>query len=157
AFQSMLDQLVAKGKRGFIHESWWASNYPWATLNGGKIVDGGRFVANTDAKSVEAFQFIYDNLQKKTFTYSGTLPRGQGIDAMFLSRQTGFIGAGRWLLPVFRKSQGLDFDIVTYTGTKIEAAPIPTAYAVINAKSSNQDASFAFLTDFASRKGQIFR
>jgi multiple sugar transport system substrate-binding protein len=61
---------------------------------------------------------------------------------------------------VFRKSQGLDFDIVTYptnTGTKIEAAPIPTAYAVINAKSSNQDASFAFLTDFASREGQIFR
>jgi multiple sugar transport system substrate-binding protein len=160
AFTSMLDQVVAKGKRGFIHENWWATNYGWTTLNGGKIVDGGKFVGNTDPKALEAFQFIYDNLQKKTFTYSGSLPKGQGIDAMFLSQQAGFIGAGRWLLPVFKKSQGLDFDIVTYpttTGKKVEPAPIPTAYAVVNAKTANQDAAFAFLTDFVSKDGQIFR
>ena len=160
AFTGILDQVVAKGKRGFIHENWWATNYGWTTLNGGKIVEGGKFVGNTDPKAVEAFQFIYDNLQKKNFTYSGSLPKGQGIDAMFLSQQAGFIGAGRWLLPVFKKSQGLDFDTVTYptaTGKKIEPAPIPTAYAVINAKSSNQEASFAFLTDFVSKEGQIFR
>jgi multiple sugar transport system substrate-binding protein len=160
AFQSMLDMIVAKGKRGYIQENWWAANYPWATVNGGKIVDAGKFVAAEDPKSVEAFQFIYDNLQKKTFTYSGTLPKGQGIDAMFLSQQAGFIAAGRWLLPVFKKASGLDFDIVTFptnTGKKIEPAPIPTAYAVINAKSSNADAAFTFLTDFVSKDGQVFR
>lgn len=160
AFGGMLDQLVSKGKRGFIHDNWWATNYGWATLNGGKIVDGGKFVANSDPKSLEGFQFIYDNLQKKTFTYTGSLPKGQGIDAMFLSQQAGFIGAGRWLLPVFKKSQGLDFDIVSYptnTGKKMEPAPIPTAYAVVNSSSPNQDAAFAFLTDFVSKDGQVFR
>ena len=160
AFGGMLDQVVAKGKRGFIHDNWWATNYGWATLNGGKIVEGGKFVGHTDAKSMEAFQFIYDNLQKKTFTYTGSLPKGQGIDAMFLSQQAAFIGAGRWLLPVFKKAQGLDFDIVTYptnTGKKIESAPIPTAYAVINISSPNQDAAFTFLTDFVSKDGQVFR
>ncbi len=160
AFQGMLDQLVAKGKRGFIQENWWATVYDWATVNGGKVVDGGRFVAAEDPKSVEGFQFVYDNLQKKAFTYSGTLPKGQGVDAMFLSQQAGFIAAGRWLLPVFKKSQGLEFDIVTYptnTGKKIEPAGIPTAYAVVNIKSANQDAAFSFLTDFVSKDGQTFR
>jgi multiple sugar transport system substrate-binding protein len=160
AFGAILDQVVAKGKRGYIHGDWWATSYGWATLNGGKIVEGGKFVANSDPKSVEGFQFIYDNLQKKTFTYKGSLPKGQGEDAMFLSQQAAFVGVGRWLLPVFKKAQGLDFDIVSYptnTGKKIEPAPIPTAYAVINASSPNQDAAFAFLTDFVSRDGQIFR
>jgi ABC-type glycerol-3-phosphate transport system substrate-binding protein len=72
----------------------------------------------------------------------------------------GFIGAGRWLLPVFKKNGGLEYDIVTYptnTGKKIESEPIPTAYAVINAKSPNPDAAFAFLTDFVSKEGQTFR
>jgi multiple sugar transport system substrate-binding protein len=159
-FQGMLDQIVAKGKRGFIQENWWATNYPWATANGGKIVDGGKFVANTDPKALESFQFIYDNLQKKTFTYSGSLPKGQGVDAMFMSQQAGFIGAGRWLLPVFKKNAGLEYDIVTYptnTSKKLEPEPIPTAYAVINAKSPNPDAAFAFLTDFVSKDGQTFR
>ena len=160
AFQSILDQLVAKGKRGYIHENWWGLNYLWATTNGGKVYDGGKFVASTDPKTIDSFQFIYDNLQKKTFTYSGSLPKGQGIDAMFMSQQAGFIAAGRWLLPVFKKNNGLDFDIVTYptnTGKTVEPARIPTAYAVINAKSPNQDAAFAFLTDFVSKDGQTFR
>jgi multiple sugar transport system substrate-binding protein len=156
----MLDQVVAKGKRGFIQENWWATNYPFATANGGNIVDGGKFVANTDPKAIEGFQFIYDNLQKKSFTYSGTLPKGQGMDAMFTSQQTGFIGAGRWLLPVFKKNSSLEYDIVTYpttTGQKFVAEPIPTAYMVINAKTSNPDAAFAFLTDFVSKEGQTSR
>jgi multiple sugar transport system substrate-binding protein len=159
-FQSMLEKIVAKGKRGMIHENWWAHNYAYATNNGGKIVDGGKFVVATDPKTVKGFQFTYDNMQKKNFTYLGSLPKGQGTDAMFMSQQAAFVGAGRWLLPVFKKNAGLEFDIVTFptnTGKKTEPTPIPTAYAVINSKSSNQDAAFAFLTDFVSKDGQVFR
>lgn len=160
AFQDMCKQLVAKDKRGLIIENWWAPIYSWITTNGGKVYDGDKFVANTDAKAKEGFKFIYDNLQAKTFTYSGSLPKGQGVDAMFMSQQVGFVAAGRWLLPVFKKNAALDFDIVpwpTNTGKKIEAAGIPTAYMVLNAKSANQDAAFAFLTDFVSKEGQTFR
>ena len=72
---------------------------------------------------------------------------------MFLAQQAALVGAGRWLLPVFKKNQGLDFDIATWPtadGKKNGPTPIPTAYAVINAKAQNQDAAFAFLTDFVS-------
>jgi multiple sugar transport system substrate-binding protein len=160
AFQTMLEQIVAKGKRGYIHENGWGLNFVWATTNGGKVFDGGKFVGHSDPKTIEGFQFAYDNLQKKNFTYSGSLPKGQGTDAMFMSLQTGFVSAGRWLLPVFKTNKGLDFDIVTFptnTGKKIEPAGIPTAYAVINSKAASPDAAFAFLTDFVSKDGQIFR
>lgn len=159
-FQGMLEKIVAMGKRGMIHENWWAHNYVYATNNGGKIIDGGKFVAASDPKTIEAFQFVYDNMQKKNITYSGSLPKGQGTDAMFMSQQAGFIGAGRWLLPVFKKNGSLEYDIVTFptnTGKKTEPTPIPTAYAVINSKSPNPDAAFAFVTDFVSKEGQVFR
>jgi multiple sugar transport system substrate-binding protein len=160
AFTDMTKQLVAKEKRGLIIEYWWAPIYSWVTTNGGKVFDGENYVAASDAKAVEGFKFIADNLANKNFTYSGSLPKGQGVDAMFMSQQVGFVGAGRWLLPVFKKNAGLDFDFVTYptnTGKKIEPAGIPTAYAVLNAKSANPDAAFALLTDFVSKEGQTFR
>jgi len=160
AFTDMTKQLVGKGKRGLILENWWAPIYSWITTNGGKIWDGEKFVANTDAKAIEGFKFIADNLANKNFTYSGALPKGQGQDAMFMSEQVGFVGAGRWLLPVFKKNASLDFDIVpwpTNTGKKVEPAGIPTAYAVMNAKTASPEAAFALLTDFVSKEGQTFR
>ncbi|HEU5016172.1 MAG TPA: sugar ABC transporter substrate-binding protein [Roseiflexaceae bacterium] len=160
AFQDMCKQVVAKGKRGFILENWYGPLWGWATTNGGKVWDGDKFVANEDAKTKEGFKFVQDNLQSKLFTYSGSLPKGQGIDAMFLSQQVAFITAGRWLLPVFKKATNLQYDIVpwpTNTGKKIEPAPIPTAYMVQNASAANPDQAFAFLTNFVSKNGQIFR
>jgi multiple sugar transport system substrate-binding protein len=160
AFSTMLQQVVAKGKRGFIQENWFGPVYGWVTTNGGKVWDGENFVAHEDAKAKEGFKFIQDNLAAKTFTYSGSLPKGQGMDAMFLSEQTAFITAGRWLLPVFKKAANLEFDIVTWpttTGKQNEPVPIPTAYLVQNSKTPNPDATFAFLTDFVSKEGQTFR
>lgn len=160
AFSGIVEQVVATGKRGLILENWWGGTYNWATTNGGKIYDKGRFVANEDPKSVEGYQFIYDNLQNKNFVYAGSLPRGQGSDAMFLSQQVAFITGGRWLLPVFKKASGLEYDFVTWptnTGNKIEPTGVGTSYLVINAQSKNQEAAFAFLTDFVSKQGQVFR
>ncbi|HEX6291190.1 MAG TPA: hypothetical protein VFZ66_18545 [Herpetosiphonaceae bacterium] len=160
ALTAMLEQVVATGKRGLIFENWWGPNWAWVTTNGGKVFDGNTFVAADDAKAKEALQFVLDNLSAKTFTYSGSLPKGQGLDAMFLSQQTAFIAAGRWYLPTFKKAASIEADIVPYptnTGKKIEPAPLGAAYLVQNVKAANQDAAFAFLTDFVSRDGQIFR
>jgi multiple sugar transport system substrate-binding protein len=160
AFSTMIKQVVDKGKRGFIQENWFGSIFGWITTNGGKVWDGEKFVGHEDPKAVEGFKFIQDNLNAKTFTYSGSLPKGQGMDAMFLSEQTAFITAGRWLLPVFKKAANLQFDIVTWptnTGKQNEPVPIPTAYMVQNAKTANPEATFAFLTDFVSKEGQTFR
>jgi len=159
ALSTMLDQVVATGKRGVIFENWWGPIWGWATSNGGKVFDGNNFVAAEDAKTKEGLKFVIDNVQAKKFTYSGSLPKGQGQDAMFLSQQAAFVVAGRWLLPVFKKAANLEYDIVvwpTNTGKQIEPTPIATAYMVQNAK-ANKDAAFAFLTDFVSPESQIFR
>lgn len=160
ALSTMLQQVAAKGKRGVIFENWFGPVWGWATTNGGKVWDGENFVGADDPKTIEGFQFVVDNLKAKTFTYSGSLPKGQGQDAMFLSQQTAFVVAGRWLLPVFKKAANLQYDVVTWptnTGKQIEPAPIATAYMVQNAKAANKDATFEFITDFVSKEGQTFR
>ncbi len=160
AFSTMVEAVVKTGKRGLILENWWGGIYDWVTTNGGKVYDNDRFVAHEDPKAIAAYQFIYDHLQKKNFVYAGTLPRGQGSDAMFLGQQVGFVSGGRWLLPAFKQAKGLEYDYVTWptnTGKKIEPTLIGTSYMVINAQSPNKEAAFAFLTDFCSKEGQIFR
>jgi multiple sugar transport system substrate-binding protein len=160
AFQGMLEKLRAANKYGFILDNWWAPYYSWVTTNGGKMYDNEQFVAHEDEKSVEAFKFIADSVQSKLITYAGGLPKGQGADAMFVSQQVGFVGAGRWLLPVFKQAQGLEFDIAPWpanTGKKMEPAGVPTAYMVLNANAKDQAAAFQFLTNFVSKEGQVYR
>ncbi len=160
ALSDMTQKVVAKGKRGLVFSNWFGPIWGWATTNGGKVFDGNNFVAVDDAKAKEGLKYLVDNVQAKTFTFSGSLPKGQGEDAMFLSQQTAFVVAGRWLLPVFKKAANLQYDVVTWptnTGNKIEPATIATAYMVQNAKAANADATFAMLTDFVSPAGQTFR
>ncbi len=160
AFTTICQTAVEKGKRGSVFEKWSAHVYSYVTTNGGKIWDNGKYVANTDPKTKEAYQFVLDNIQNKNLVYSGSLPQGQGSDAQFMSQAVAFVSAGRWLLPVFKKNAALDFDIVTWptnTGKPQEPAVIATAYMVQNAKAANQDAGFAFLTQFVSKDGQTFR
>lgn len=160
ALSDMTQKVIATGKRGLVFENSWWSLHGWATTNGGKVFDGNNFVVHEDAKATAGFQYVLDNLNAKTFTYAGSLPKGQGLDAMFLSQQTAFVIAGRWLLSVFKKSPNLQYDIVTWptnTGNKIEPAAIGTAYIVQNSKAANPDAAFTMLTDFVSKEGQIFR
>jgi multiple sugar transport system substrate-binding protein len=160
ALSDMTQKLAAAGKRGVIFENWFGPVWGWATSNGGKVFDGNNFVGADDPKTKEGIKYILDNLQAKTFTYSGSLPKGQGQDAMFLSQQAGFVAAGRWLLPVFKKAANLKYNVVTWptnTGNKTEPTPVATAYMVLNAAAKNQEATFAMLTDFVSPEGQVFR
>ena len=79
---------------------------------------------------------------------------------MFMSNQVGFVAAGRWYLPLFKKNQGLEYDVVTWptnTGNKIEPAGIPTAYMVMNKASKNKEAAYTFFSEYVSKEGQRFR
>jgi multiple sugar transport system substrate-binding protein len=159
-FQSMLDAANASGKRGLVLDDWWALRYSWVTNNGGTIYADGRFVANEDPKSMEAFQWIADNIAAETIAFSGSLPEGQGADAMFMSNQLAFVSLGRWGLPLFRQNANLDCDIVPYptnTGNKIEPSGVAVAYWMMNANTPNPDQAFAFYTHFVSPEGQQAR
>ena len=160
AFQTMCDQIRAKGKTPYVLPDWWAGRYGWVTANGGKVYDGGQFVGDKDPKTVEAFQFVADNMASKNFVYAGGLPEGQGDTVMMMSGQLGFISVGRWGLPLFKTNTSLDVDIVpnpTNTGNKLEPGPVAVAYIAVNAASKNPDAAFTFLTNFVSPAGQQFR
>jgi len=77
-----------------------------------------------------------------------------------MSNQVGFVGAGRWYLPLFKKNATLEYDVVTWptnTGNKIEPAGIPTAYMVLNKASKHKEPAYTFLTEFVSKEGQIYR
>ena len=157
AFQSMLDQVAKSGKKGAVYDEGAALRDTWVSINGGKMYDGGKFVANQDPKAVAAFQFIYDNIRGDKIIFGGSLPQGQGSDALFLSGQLAFAQMGRWGLPLFKQNKELKFDIVpfpTNTGQKLEPAAVATAYLVLNAASPHQKEAFTFLTDFVSPAGQ---
>lgn len=160
-FKQMTEKVRAKGKYGYVLENSWNHYYSWVTSNGGKVYDeNGRFVGHEDPKAVQAFKFLYDNVQSKNFTFAGTLPKGQGGDAMFMSNQVGFVGAGRWYLPIFKQNKSLEYDIVTWptnTGKPMEPAGIPTAYMVMNKSTKHPKEAFQFITEFVSKEGQIYR
>ncbi|WP_199616670.1 ABC transporter substrate-binding protein [Paenibacillus alkalitolerans] len=161
AFKAMTEKIQAAGKYGFVLDSWWGPYYSWATVNGGKVYDeNGNFVLHEDTKGKEAMKFLFDNIKAGNFTFSGSLPKGQGGDAMFMSNQLGFLGAGRWMLPVFSKNDALEYDVVPYptnTGNKMEPAAIPTAYLVMNKNTKNKDAAWIFMSEFVNKEGQTFR
>jgi multiple sugar transport system substrate-binding protein len=160
AFKTMCDQIREAGKTPYVLPDWWAGRYGWTSSNGGKVYENGQFVAHQDAKSIEAFQFMADNLASENFVYAGGLPEGQGDTVMMMSGQLGFISVGRWGLPLFKENPSLDLDIVpnpTNTGNKLEPGPVAVAYMSINSASSNPDAAFTFLTNFVSPAGQQFR
>jgi len=159
-FQSMLDAIHEAGQTPFVLDDWWALRYSWVTNNGGAIYADGQFVANEDPKSMEAFQWLADNIAAEKITFAGSLPEGQGGDAMFMSNQLGFVSLGRWGLPLFRQNENLDCDIVPYptnTGNKIEPSGVAVAYWMMGAEIDNPEAAFAFYTHFVSPEGQAAR
>lgn len=160
-FTAMMEQVKASGKHGFILDRQWYRYYSWLTSNGGTIYDAdGKFVGHTDEKSRAAYQFLYDNMQNGNMTYAGTLPQGQGGDAMFLSNQVAFVSAGRQWLPVFKGNDQLDYDIVPYptnTGNKQEPTGVAAAYIVMNNDTPHPEAAYKFISFYESKEGAIFR
>ncbi|MBO0795665.1 MAG: sugar ABC transporter substrate-binding protein, partial [Ktedonobacteraceae bacterium] len=161
-FEEIINKVHAKGKYGYVLDDWTLPVYSWITPQGGTVYDEdgyGQFVAQDDAKAVEAFQWLAKGMQSKTLTFAGTLPKGTGADLAFISNQVAFVSAGRWYLPEFKVAKGLEYDIVPFPSStgKMEPAGVALAYMVINNKTKYQDAAFEFLTNFVSKEGQTFR
>jgi multiple sugar transport system substrate-binding protein len=160
-FKGILEKLRANGKHGYVLDNSWHRYYSFVTSNGGTIYnEKGEFVADKDPKTKEAYKFLYDNVKSKNITFAGTLPKGQGGDAMFMSNQVGFVSAGRWYLPIFKQNKDLQFDVVpipTNTGKKIEPAGVATAYMVLNKTTKYPKEAYHFISEFVSKEGQTFR
>src|SRR5581483_7562391 len=162
AFMTMLEKIHAKGKYGFILDDEPSRFWNWATAYGGRIYDDngfGNFIVQDDPISLDTMSWLVSGVRSKLITFGATLPKGQGDDLAFMGDQVAFVAAGRWYLPEFRVTNGLQYDIVPYPSKsgKIGPVNISTAYIVLNKHSKQQDAAFDFLTNFVSSAGQTFR
>jgi len=162
AFMNIVEKVRAKGKYGYILDDWTLQFWSWCTTNGGQIYADkgyGDFIAHEDPKSLDALQWLANSIRQKQITFAGSLPKGQGDDLAFIGNQVAFVSAGRWYLPEFRQTSGLQYDIIPFPSFsgKMEPAGVALAYLTINKKTKDLNTSFQFYTNFLSKVGQHFR
>ncbi|MBS6736133.1 MAG: sugar ABC transporter substrate-binding protein [Clostridiales bacterium] len=156
-FDKICNTLVENGKSGMVQGGDNIRLYNWVFANGGTVWNGDTY--EFDDKAREAFKYLCAGLQDGRFVYGGTLPDGQGEDAMFMSQQTGFIAAGRWLTKTFYE-EGIDFDYIPYPskdGTQYTPAQVACGYLCVNANSENMDAAMKFASFYCGQQGQEAR
>jgi multiple sugar transport system substrate-binding protein len=160
-FQEITTKIKNADKYGFVVDNWWGPTFSWIWTNGGKMYDeeGNNILAENE-KAQEAFKYLATNIKNGNFTYGGSLPKGQGADAMFMSNQVGFVGAGRWLTPMFSENESLEFDYVPWpsnTGKQIETAGVATAYMAVTKDSKHLEEAMKFASFYTSKEGQTVR
>ena len=156
-FDEICTTLKENGKYGLVQGGDNIRLYNWVFGNGGSVWDGDTY--KFDDKAREAFHYVCDRIQDGRFVYGGTLPDGQGEDAMFMSGQTGFIAAGRWLTKTFH-DEGIDFDYIPYpskSGEQYTPAQICLGFLCVNAKSEHLEEAMQFLTYYCGTPGQKVR
>lgn len=160
-FAEMTGKLNAAGKRGFVAENNSGHLFSWIWSNGGEMYDEeGNIILEENEKAKETFEYLAKLVKDKNVTYAGSLPKGQGADAMFMSNQVGFVAAGRWLTPMFSENKSLEFDYIpwpTNTGEKTEPGAIATAYIATSVDSKNLEEAKKFLSFYTSTVGQEAR
>ena len=159
-FKKVTTELKNKEKKGFIQEKSLVSIDSWIWSNGGMIFDEkGHLVLDKNEKAREAIAFINNLVREGNAVYAGSLPEGQGLESMFLSKQVGMVAAGRWLTPMFHEA-GINFDYIpwpTNTGKPMEPVAVPVAYLSVNANSNNKKEAMKFLSFYVSKEGQTTR
>lgn len=160
-FQELTEQITDAGKYGFVAENGSLHLFSWIWTNGGKMYDEeGNMILEENEKAQEAIHYLNDNIANGNFRYAGSLPEGQGPDAMFMSNQTAFAAAGRWYTPMFSENEELQFDYIpwpTNTGETLEPAAIATAYLSTTTDAENVEEAKKFLSFYTSEAGQRAR
>jgi len=157
AFDDMVRRVSENDRRGFVVGNSWAIPASWAITNGGSVYADGRFVMHEDDRSVEAIEYISQNLRDERFEYAGALPEGQGEDALFLSDQLAFVAGGRYYAPLFQQSENLEADIVPWpanTGERVEPAAVFIGFYVMPKEAQNAQAAATYMLETASAEGQ---
>ncbi|MFI6479167.1 ABC transporter substrate-binding protein [Nonomuraea sp. NPDC050663] len=159
-YLDMNAKLKGAGKAGSIFWNWYGSTYSVINGFGGKVWDGGRFVATTDPKSRQALETLAKGYADKTFLSADALPSGNGPSTQFLKHKVGFYAGGRWLVDSLKKGgDPASYDIVPFpseTGSPMSGA-VAASYLSINKESKAPKEAFTFLTEFVSKEGQLVR
>ncbi|SDE09939.1 extracellular solute-binding protein [Auraticoccus monumenti] len=162
--QAALDDLLVKvkgtGKRGLVFESGWADLSSYITSFGGTAFDEEEAVFDTDPRAMEVIEWLFDHFAAETISYGGSLPKGQGVDALFYGGQLASCQYGRWILPNLKKLEDLQYDIAPLpsdTGDVIKPVAVFCAAMSVNTDAQDQQAALQFMSRFVSADGQRAR
>jgi multiple sugar transport system substrate-binding protein len=162
--QAALDDLLTKvkstGKRAMVVEANWFDIVSLITTFGGTAFDGAKAVFDEDPKALEVLGWLFDHFKAETISYGGSLPKGQGVDALFYGGQLATIQYGRWILPNLKKLKNLQYDIAPMpsdTGKDIKPVAVYTAAMAVNTDAKNKDAALKFLGNYVNADGQRAR
>ncbi|KHK96254.1 sugar ABC transporter substrate-binding protein [Microbacterium mangrovi] len=160
-YLDMNDKLKAAGLTGSIFWNYWSTHYSWISSQGGTAYDSnGKFVGDTDPKTVAAVDQLGTYFQAKKFIAADTLPEGAGADSLFATHKTGFYVEGRYGIATAQQSgDPKAYDIAPWPTPDGKAAPtgVATSYLAINKQTKAKGAAFTFWTEFLSAQGQTFR
>jgi multiple sugar transport system substrate-binding protein len=162
AMTDLLTKVKAAGKKGAALESNWFDICSWITTFGGTAFDdSGKAVFDTDPKAKAALEWLIEQVKSGNMTYGGSLPKGQGVDALFYAGQLATLGYGRWVLPNLKKLKStVDYDIAplpSEDGKTVMPVAIYTKAMSVNAQAKDKDAALRFLGDFVNADGQKAR
>lgn len=160
ALEDVLTKVKATGKRGLASGSWWFDWYGWMTIFGGTPFDeAGQAVFDTDPKCLQGLEWMFEQFASGNMTFSGSLPQGQGADALFFSGQMAFLNMGRWVLPNLM-DLNFGYDVAPHpspSGKDFMAVPLGTAAIAVNANADNPEGALAFVANYVSQEGQKAR
>lgn len=162
ALDDLLTKVKATGKRGMVVEAGWFDWMSLITTFGGKLSneDGTKMIFDTDSKALETLEWLFDHFKAGTITYGGSLPKGQGVDALFKSGQMATSQYGRWLLPDLRKLKNMQFDMVPMPspdGKTVMPVAVYCAAMSVNAAAQDLKAAQMFAGRYLNADGQRFR
>lgn len=161
ALDDLLTKVKGTGKRGMVVEANWFDLFSLITSFGGTAVDdSGKAVFDTDPKAMDTISWLFDHFKNETITYGGSLPKGQGVDALFYGGQLATIQYGRWILPNLKKLKNLQYDIApmpSEDGKTIFPAAVYTAAMSVQTGAKDKDASLLFFGRYVNADGQKAR
>jgi multiple sugar transport system substrate-binding protein len=153
ALDDFLTKMKGTGKRGLVLAAEWAYWLSWMTTFGGTPFDeSNKAVFDTDPKCMETLEWLFAHMKDETITFGGSLPKGQGIDALFYAQQLASCQMGRWILPNLKKLN-FKYDIAPYPsedGKTIMPVNVPVAAMGVNAKAKDPDAALWWMTRYVS-------
>ncbi len=156
----VLTKVKATGKRGMVIEGNWFDIISLITAFGGTAFDGEKAVFDQDPKAMDTLNWLFAHFAAETITYGGSLPKGQGVDALFYGGQLASCQYGRWILPNLKKLKNLQYDVApmpSESGKDIAPVAVYTAAMAVNSGAKNQDDALEFMGQFVSEYGQRAR
>ena len=161
ALDDMLTKVKAIGKRGMVVEANWFDLFSLITTFGGTAIDdSGKAVFDTDPKAMDTISWLFDHFKADTITYGGSLPKGQGVDALFYGGQLASVQYGRWILPNLRKLKNIQYDIApmpSEDGKTVMPVAVYTAAMSVQTGAKDKEASLVFLSRYCNADGQKAR